>query len=74
MALVFGIAQVNAAARDGRERLTLETLLHYQTREFSELVLNITTREMPSSSEEFRALPPSHNCVDEIHASIDHVR
>ena len=32
--LVFGIAQVRAAARDRRERLTLETLREFQAREF----------------------------------------
>jgi hypothetical protein len=30
--LVFGIAQVRAAARDRKERLTLETLRNFQTR------------------------------------------
>ena len=30
--LVFGIAQVRAAARDRRERLTLETVRNSQTR------------------------------------------
>ena len=34
--LVFGIAQTRAAARDRRERLTLETLRELQTREFVE--------------------------------------
>ncbi len=39
VALVFGIAQVKAAGRDRRERLTLETLRNFQTREFAELML-----------------------------------
>ena len=57
VALIFGIAQVRAAARDRRERLTLETLRNFQTREFAELVNFITTRGMPSSRKELQALP-----------------
>ncbi len=37
IALIFGIAQVNTANRDRRERLTIETLRNFQTREFAEL-------------------------------------
>jgi hypothetical protein len=55
--LVFGIAQVRAAARDRRERLTLETLRGFQTREFVELMNFINTHEMPSSREALLALP-----------------
>jgi hypothetical protein len=55
--LVFGIAQVSAAARDRRERLTLETLRAFQTREFAELMYFIIYREMPSTREAMRALP-----------------
>src|SRR6266699_1394691 len=55
--LVFGIAQVRAAARDRRERLTLETLRNFQTREFAELMHHITTKEMPKTFEELRARP-----------------
>src|SRR5438132_10354708 len=55
--LVFGIAQVRAAARDRRERLTLETLRHFQTREFAELMYYIINKEMPKTSEELRARP-----------------
>src|SRR6188508_1600491 len=59
VALIFGIAQVRTAARDRRERLTLETLRNFQTREFAELIRYITTRNMPSSRKEMQALP--HN-------------
>jgi hypothetical protein len=55
--LVFGIAQVRAAARDRRERLTLETLRNFQTREFAELMYHITSNEMPKSFEDLRARP-----------------
>lgn len=57
VALVFGIAQVHAAARDRRERLTLETLRNFQTREFAELIQWITSRDLPSSREQMRVLP-----------------
>ncbi len=35
VALVFGIAQVRAAARDRRERFSLEALRSFQTRNFA---------------------------------------
>ncbi len=57
VALVFGIAQVKAAERDRRERLTLETLHNFQTRGFAELIHYITSHKMPTSQEELRALP-----------------
>jgi hypothetical protein len=53
--LVFGIAQVRAAARERRERLTLEALRQFQTREFAELIHHITYSKMPSSREELSA-------------------
>jgi hypothetical protein len=55
--LVFGIVQVRAAARDRRERLTLETVREFQTREFVELMHFITSRDMPASFEALTALP-----------------
>jgi hypothetical protein len=57
VALVFGIAQVKAAARDRRERLTLETLRNFQTREFAELIHFINSHNMPSNRKEMEALP-----------------
>jgi hypothetical protein len=55
--LIFGIAQVKAAERDRRERLTLETLRVFNTREFSELIYFVTRSEMPKTREDFLALP-----------------
>ncbi len=55
--LVFGIAQVKTAARDRRERLTLETLRQFQTREFAELLYFINTHDLPSTGKELLALP-----------------
>lgn len=57
IALVFGIAQVQTANRDRRERLTIETLRNFQTREFAELILFINSHNMPSSNKELNALP-----------------
>jgi hypothetical protein len=57
IALVFGIAQVNTANRDRRERLTIETLRNFQTREFAELILFVNSHSMPSNSKEMNALP-----------------
>jgi len=57
IALIFGIAQVNTANRDRRERLTIETLRNFQTREFAELILFINSHSMPSNAKEMNALP-----------------
>jgi hypothetical protein len=57
--LIFGIAQVRAVARDRRERLTLETLHNFQTREAAELMLFINNQKLPSTMEGLRALPIS---------------
>ena len=57
VAVIFGITQVHIAARDRRERLTLETLRNFQTREFAELIHFMTSHDMPSSRAEMRALP-----------------
>ncbi len=57
VALIFGIAQVRAAGRDRRERLTLETLRNFQTREYAELIHYIVSRKMPRNRKELYALP-----------------
>lgn len=61
--LVFGIAQVRAAARDRRERLTLETLRNFQTREFTELMLFVSYRELPNGAEKWRAQPAADQAI-----------
>lgn len=63
VALIFGVAQVKAAARDRRERLTLETLRNFQTREFAELMYYIISRKPPSALEEWRSMPDSDQIV-----------
>ena len=47
IALVFGIVQVKSAGRDRQERLTLEALRNFNTREFSELMNYVTAHNIP---------------------------
>jgi hypothetical protein len=56
-AVVFGIGQIRAAARNRREQLTLEALRHVQTREFAELINYIVTAKFPTLQKEWDALP-----------------
>ena len=63
VALVFGIAQVRVAARDRRERLTLETLRNFQTHEFAQLMLYITSQNMPSNYDEWKTLPADDRAI-----------
>lgn len=62
-ALVFGLAQVKAVARDRRERLTLETLRAFQTREFAELMDFLNSPNFPKNVEESRALTGRDNVM-----------
>jgi len=56
--LIFGVVQVKAAARDRKERFTLESLRNFQTREFAELIHYITSSgNIPSTRKELEALP-----------------
>src|SRR4030095_6590348 len=57
VALIFGIAQVNAAKRDRRERLTLEALRSFHTRDFAELIVYVNSNTFPASREQLNALP-----------------
>ena len=57
VALVFGTFQVRVAARDRRERLTLEVLRNFQTREFAELIARLNYYKVPSSYAELLRLP-----------------
>ena len=63
VALIFGIAQVKAANRDRRERLTLEMLNTFQTRQFAELMHHVNWHELPRTREELRALPDSEQVL-----------
>lgn len=55
--LVFGIAQVKAAAKDRKERFALEALRNFQTREFSELLNFVTNYEVPPTHTRWKDLP-----------------
>lgn len=55
-ALIFGIAQVKAAARDRREQLTLEALRNVQTREFAELINFLIAEPIPVNQAEWDSL------------------
>ena len=55
VAIIFGIAQINAAKKDRRERLTLETLRNFQSREFAEMLLFTATTQVPKTYEEWQA-------------------
>ncbi len=61
--LIFGIAQVRTSARDRRERLTIQTLHEFQTREFVELIHFINYREMPASREEMMGRPVNEQTI-----------
>jgi hypothetical protein len=55
--LVFGIAQVRAAGLDRRERLTLQTMREFQTREFVGLMHFVNYHEIPANRAAFLKLP-----------------
>jgi hypothetical protein len=57
IALVFGIVQVRSATRDRQERLTLEALRNFNTREFSELMNYVTAHNIPPTHEKWQKLP-----------------
>ncbi len=63
VSLLFGIAQVNAAKRDRRERLTLEVLRQFQTREFVELLDYISTHDLPLNRAGLSKLPPAERII-----------
>ena len=67
-AFVFGMAQVRATARDRRERLTLETLRIFHTREFAQLIHFLRITDIPDTMEAFIALP-DHEQITLIQAS-----
>jgi hypothetical protein len=62
--LIFGVVQVKAAARDRKERFTLESLRNFQTREFAELIHFITrSGNMPANRKELEALPANDRII-----------
>ena len=63
VAVIFGIVQVKAANRDRHERLTLEALRNFQTREFAELIQYVTRHNVPVTLEELIALPEKEQII-----------
>ena len=57
VAVAFGIAQVRAAARDRRERLTLESLRNFQTRGFAQLMQFVNSHKFPDTRKDLGKLP-----------------
>ena len=63
IALVFGIVQVKSATRDRQERLTLEALRNFNTREFSELMNYVTVHDIPPTHEDWKKLPAHEGII-----------
>ena len=63
IALVFGIVQVKTATRDRHERLTLEALRNFNTREFSELMNYVTAHHIPPTHEKWQKLPAAEGIM-----------
>jgi len=63
VAVVFGIAQARAAARDRKERLSLQALRNFQTRDFVELMQYVNSHSFPNSRIEFEKLPAADQVI-----------
>jgi len=63
VALIFGVAQVRAAARDRHERLTLDALRNFQSREFAEFISYIASKKLPQTFEGLRAMPENEQIL-----------
>jgi hypothetical protein len=63
IALIFGIVQVRSATRDRQERLTLEALRNFNTREFSELMNYVTAHDIPPTHEKWQKLPAAEGIM-----------
>jgi hypothetical protein len=63
VAIIFGISQERTAEHDRKERLTLETLRTFATREFARNIYFITRGNMPCSAKDFYALPPEEQAL-----------
>ncbi|HET9136699.1 MAG TPA: hypothetical protein VFO76_08675 [Candidatus Kapabacteria bacterium] len=61
--VIFGLAQVKAVNRDRRERLTLEALRTFDTREFAEIIYYTRRDNFPKNDEEFEAMPEEQKIV-----------
>src|SRR5476651_845057 len=57
VAVIFGIAQVKSAKKDRRERLTLQMLTHFQTRQFAETLHYMHRTKFPVTYQEWEVMP-----------------
>jgi hypothetical protein len=57
VAVIFGMVQVKMSNQDRRERLTLETLRNFQSREFAELIIYVTDTPFPDRYEDWDDWP-----------------
>lgn len=62
-ALIFGVVQTRAAARDRRERFTLDALRAFDSREFAEIIYFTRGNELPKSPAEFEAMPENKQII-----------
>ncbi len=61
VAVIFGIVQVRTASQDRRERLTVDTLHSFQTREFAELLHQLSrVTEVPLNYQEWLNWPAEY--------------
>jgi len=60
VAVIFGIAQMKSAERDRRERMTLDILRGFQTKEFAEMLRHTVFATFPTTREEWLT-----RCVDD---------
>ncbi len=63
VAVIFGIAQVRVAERDRRERLTLDTIRNFQTREFAEILYYFSSSTAPATREQFQAMSQNEQII-----------
>lgn len=61
--LIFGIAQVRAVARDRRERLTLEELRNFKSREFAGLMQWVNSHDLPATRDALARLPVDEQVI-----------
>jgi hypothetical protein len=57
VAVIFGIVQMQTSKKDRRERLTLEALRNFQSREFASLLLLTSTTKFPETNDEWQSWP-----------------
>jgi hypothetical protein len=57
VAIIFGLAQIKADKRNRREKLTIDALVNFQSKEFAELIHFITTTDFPDNFETWQSWP-----------------